>query len=887
MPSRSRWWRGHVSASAMGGSSKKVTVGYWYLVGYHAGLGVGPIDAFLEFRAGNKTAWAGELTSSGTIHIEAENLWGGKKDQGGIVGDVDVMFGEADQQPNQYLIDTFGPQQPAWRGMATLVFKGGKYGAMNPYPQPASYKITKILKGWDTVCWYPDKAVIPGYSSQVTLYDDLAMAGDVLLGPQIGPDGYIEVGGFDPSDELVLRVVGDADSAWSRWPVNTENSGRAWTCGVTVTKDDGSMGFYLDDSSYSSAHYFPTAAEARAFAASQPDGVFTGSTYYRLHFNDWFVNLNRGVLHLKVSRRGSFMQTMNPAHILYYSRTQADMGRESQASINVASFTSAADWFYAQGFGLCTSYDSSAESVEEFEQRICRVAGCSLTRSLIDGRWHLDIANGEYVLSSLPTLTDDDILNFEEQPTLLDGAVNSVSIKYFDPARAEEITTSPAQAPAMISDFGTNHLTIDYLEIPSGELAARVAQRELLARITPLRGFSLTTTRRPHAWRPGTYVRLQAPKRGIADMVCILGEKSSGQLRSGAMTISLTQDVYGLPATSFVAVERGVDTLSPPPRAIVLQRAFEAPYTEIASSLSRADLAVLPPDVGYLMCVAVDPATSLDFTVMTDAGAGYVEAAIGDWCATAIVTEASSFVDTVFTLGDIVRAHEIEVGTPALWGSEIVRVDTFDPGTGAISVGRGCADTAPVKHAAGARIWFYASGAATDPTEYTDGETITVKLLTNTGTQQVSLVNAAAISATMDARAARPYLPGKLRINGDADPTALSGTIVVSGVHRDRLQQADQLIDHEMAGIGPEVGTTYTVRYFLNEVLVHTDSGLNTLSSSYAPSGGGLMRVEVESVRAGLNSYQMHVREFVIGLSLQAESGALITTEDNQPILMR
>ncbi|WP_419669917.1 hypothetical protein [Xylella fastidiosa] len=32
---------------------------------------------------------------------------------------------------------------------------------MNPYPQPASYKIRRILKGWDhDACWYPEKAAI-------------------------------------------------------------------------------------------------------------------------------------------------------------------------------------------------------------------------------------------------------------------------------------------------------------------------------------------------------------------------------------------------------------------------------------------------------------------------------------------------------------------------------------------------------------------------------------------------------------------------------------------------------------------------------------------------------------------------------------------------------
>lgn len=144
----------------MGGKSKSATVGYWYEVAFHSGLGIGPFDAYLELRGGDKTAWRGEATHSQTIYINAPNLWGGEKDQGGIVGSVDLMFGEATQQPNSRLAGIFGPQQPAWRGFATLAF-AGKYGAMNPYPQKASHKIRKIREGWDGECWYPGKAAIP------------------------------------------------------------------------------------------------------------------------------------------------------------------------------------------------------------------------------------------------------------------------------------------------------------------------------------------------------------------------------------------------------------------------------------------------------------------------------------------------------------------------------------------------------------------------------------------------------------------------------------------------------------------------------------------------------------------------------------------------------
>ena len=822
----------------MGGGSKKQTVGYWYKLLYHAGLSKGPIDAFLEFRGGDRTAWQGELTASGTITIDKPKLWGGTEEQGGIVSDVDVMFGEAAQAPNAYLLANLGDQVPAWRGLATLVFKGGKYGAMNPYPQKASYKIRKIKQGWDGDCWYPEKAQIPLAGIVEVIYPELAMDAYVLRGPPTVPGTYIEIGGMSPTDELVIEVITGTYTAWSRWIDDSFNGGRAWTSGITVTPADGSFDHYLDNpSTHPDTYYFPTAAEAHAFGLSQPPGVFTGSTYYRLHFYDWVVNDNRGGLSLRISRR-HVVGAMNPAHILYFARTNADMGREPTASINDASLTAAADTLYDEGFGICTTRDPTAESVEEFEQRISKLIDGAFSRDPITGQWHLDLARGDYVPDDLPILTDDDILEFKELPSTLDNAVNSVSVKYFDPEKKETITTPPVQARALIAQFGTIHQTIDYPEIPTADLAVRVALRELRATATPTRALELVCTRKPGAWRVNTYFRLQVPKRGIADMVCIVGEKQSGNLKSGAIRLKATQDIYSMPATAFVDIEPGIDTEPPQtPLAITAQAAFESPYTEVVTALPRAELAVLPADVGYLATVAADPARSTNYTVMVDAGAGYAQIATGDWAPTATVVEASGYDDLAFTLASGSRLDEVEIGSAALWGTEIVRVDTLDVVTGALTLGRGCADTVPVAHAAGERIWFYGGNEATDETEYTDGETIAVKLLTNTSSQQLAAV-AAAIPVTFDARIMRPYPPGKLRINGGSYPDYIEGAYSLSWAHRDRIAQADQLIDTEVASIGPETGTTGTLRlYGETDTLLRTETGLTGTSYPWSDEG--------------------------------------------------
>lgn len=871
------------------GKSKKTTVGYHYRVAIHSGLSAGDIDAYLATRGGNKTAWEGRITQSGTFRISAPNLWGGEKDQGGIDSDVDLMFGEPDQQVNPYLAAVFGPQQSAWRGVTTFVFKGGRYGAMNPYPQKLSHKIERILKGWDTECWYPEKARI-----LISGEDDPGVEfvhGEVVFAGSIGLAIHPKFEGI--AAELPANCT---IKAYEEFGVDAPRKVLIWVGDTVVWQTP-----WLGDATQQEALDAALVAAGREWMQGPITSVDVyerevafppGLTGAQLQF----IVLNNGPetiqsnLEIRIPGSDSRLWAMNPAHILYYSRTQLDMGREPEAALSDASFRAAADWYHGQGFGLCTTYDPSAESVDEFERRIERVSGCSLS-SHVDGLWYLDVANGEYQLDDLPILTDDDILEFQDQPTLQDSAANSVSVKYFDPVRKEAIVTPPVQAPALIEEFGTNHLVLEYLEIPSAKLSLRVAQRELMARITPMRAAPLKTTRKPYAWRRGTYFRLQSPKRRIADMVCILGEKSSGQLRSGAMSITATQDVYSLPSTTFVEVEEGVDTR--PPRVavpITVQRAFEAPYTEVVTQLPRAELEALPDDVGFLMAVAADPAVSRDFSLYVDDGTGFEETGDGDWSATALVNEAADFERKEFTLSGGRRLIEVLPGMPALWGTEIVRVDEINVITGEVTFGRACGDTVPVKHTAGERVWFYGVDAAMDLTEYAEGESLDVKLLTNTASAQVNIDSAITLHVDIVGRVSRPYPPAQFRVNGLVDPTPSFGTVTVEGVHRDRLLQADQLVDTEMAGIGPEAGTTYTVRYFLNGVLSHTDEGLVAPASSYTPTGDGLLRVEMESVRDGLTSLQRHVREFAYtvteGNPLQLQDGTPLQTQGGETIFL-
>ncbi|WP_275629799.1 phage tail protein [Pseudomonas sp. 273] len=861
----------------MGSSSKKQTIGYWFEMLYHFGWSQGPIDAFLEFRAGDRAAWKGELTGSGRISVNAPNLFGGEKAEGGLVGDFDVMMGEADQQPNDYLAGQLGPEQPAYRGKATGVWRGGRYGAMNPYPKPASFKLRRVLKGWDDdEPWYPERAEIVLMSSSFS-YDqdgwrykvtppgdshDYSAAdfddSDWLIGP--GGFGSTSIGGLNVGTYVPSGVTGRG--IWIRRSF-------LMTAGQDVEfdifHDDGAtlwwngelMPLTATDDYYHSVLTIPggKVLDQNVVALRVLDAVPTGSP----------VNIFAG---LTMRQAGSSLIAMNPAHILYDSLTSREMQGEPVGLINDASFRAAADRFYAEGFGLCTSYEGGDEDIEAFQQRICDVVGACLSQSLIDGQYYLDVIRGDYDVESLPVVAEDDVLEFNRVPSTITELVNQIVVEWFNPETKESRTTAPLQsAGAIKAAGGVRGEKRSYPEIPVESLALRAGARDLQAASTPTDKLQLTINRRAGPFRPGQAYRLQMPSEGISDMVCVVSDYDGGTLPDSRVRINAVQDVFGMPATVYVKPEGG-NGQAPDvtPVASPHQRLIEAPYVELVAAMSSADLAALAEDAGLLLALATRPTAGNNYHLYAGGdGEELADAGLGDWCPSAVIAEAADYLDTAFTLAAATDLGRVEVGSWALWGDEIVRVDAIDPVVATLTLGRGCADTLPAKHLANSRIYFCGDWGSTDGREYVEGETVSAKLLTRTSSAEQDLASATAITVEMAQRQYRPYPPARVRINGEAYPDAAYGDIVLQWVWRDRLMQADKLFDAEDDSIGPEPGTTLSAYFYLNDILVHTDTGVTASPLTYTPTGEGLLRIELETVRGGLASLQRFVHELQHG----------------------
>lgn len=752
---RSAWWPGHARRMLVG-SRKKQTTGFQYLFGIHMGLCRGAIDELIEIRVGDKTAWTGSVTSSQTIQINAPDLFGGDKGEGGIRGSLDVMMGEPTQPINPRLAAMVNGLVSAARGVTSL-FYDGLVTSNNPYPKRWSMRVRRATKGWDGDAWYPEKAVI--------------------------------------------------------------------------------------------------------------------------------------------SLAGGAVRAMNPAHILYACLTDRNWGRGlDRGRIDDAAFRRAADTLWSEGFGLCLRWTRQT-SVSEFMQSIMEYIGAAQYPDRRTGLITLRLVRGGYDAATLPLFTPDTgLLSIEDDDvSSADNVVNQVIVKWRDPRDNEVRQVRDNNLGSIQATGRVSTSTLELLGLPTSSLALRVARRELDAAAGGLKRLKIRLDRRGRRIDPAGVFRIQDLRRGIQDMVLRAVDIQRGPIDAGIITVSSLQDVFSLPSTSYVQEQPG--TWTPPNRtpAPSPNRALkEATYRDLASLLDAPNLALLDPAAGYLTCSAQRPGgLAVNYVLATRVGTGaFGEVATGDWCPTAVLATALDRTGTAVALTAGIDLDGVAVGSWALVDDEIVRVAAIDPQTQTAVFARGCIDTVPSLHAAGARVWFAEDYAAADLTEYAVGQTVQAKVLTRTSGGQLAEALAPTDSLAMNRRQIRPYPPGRLRVNGDAYPAEAwgsGGVLTASWAHRDRLLQADQLIDSEQISIGPEPGTTYTARWYVNDVLVRTQAAIVGTSDTFIPaagSGGKTVRVEVEAVRDGYRSWQAATHAFVYIARLLTESSDRLLTEGGDLIIL-
>lgn len=567
-------------------------------------------------------------------------------------------------------------------------------------------------------------------------------------------------------------------------------------------------------------------------------------------------------------------EDMNPAHIIYELLTLPEFSVfASPSDINIPSFMAAADTLHAEGLGLSFFWEDERPT-EEFIGYVLEHIDGSLYPDPITGKLTLALARDNYVYSTLPILDASNIVRVDRFSQPLPGELTSeVQVKYQDQATGAAASVTVQDLAIMDMQGGASVPVVrDFQGIGNAALASKIALRELRTLATPLARAEITCNRTAWNLSVGSVFRLQWPPLGIVDMAMRVVEIDYGTLTSGKMVVSAVQDVFRA-ASAVIGTPPVTGWASPisPPAPCPVRLAMEAPYWVVAREVAGDQDSILngiDPLSGLLLAGGSRPSgDAYSFAVFSRVGtAPYTEKATGAFMPVATLVGAVGRTETSFSISGAV---DIDLVAPDTWAhidGELVKI--ISASSSSITVRRGVLDTVPAPHPAGVAIHFADDYKGLDETEWSVGQVVNAKLLTRTGLGTLLEAAAPVDSVTMAQRFARPYPPGNVRINTVSYPASVTGDLTITWAHRSRVLQTAYLVEQSEGDIGPEPGTTYTIRIYNAQTggsLIRTYSGVAGASQTYteaqaATDNGGTkpanIRIEIESVRAGLTSWQ-------------------------------
>lgn len=509
------------------------------------------------------------------------------------------------------------------------------------------------------------------------------------------------------------------------------------------------------------------------------------------------------------------IEHMNPAHIIYQVLTNDDWGLGYPRSmLDDVSFRAAADTLYNEAFGLSTVMGAQT-TAKRFIQEVLDHINGALGVNYKTGEFVLRLMRDDYDRDALIVLNESNVISVNSFSRKAWGeTVNELTVSYTDAVDGQVKSITQQDLANIQSQGAVVTESIERLGLPTAALAARVCTRELRVLAAPLATVELTVGRVAFDLGVGDCFKLAWDDFGIDSLLFRVVSVGKGSLTSGAMTISAVEDVFGMPAASYSGAQvQGWVQPSGKAREIVSYDVFEAPYLMIAPHLSQEEWGSLGAQVGFPAAVALRPSTNaIGYRIAADIEeeGEYKETWTSGFCPLALTTEDIGRMDTVipFTGMGLFGAE----GKLALLGAEWIQVLSVDMEEKVCTAKRAVADSIPLEHASGAKIWVVgADGAAIVRREWYAGEAPYVKLQAFTGQDFYPRDEILATQVELKGRANLPYPPADLTVAGAYYPDVVSGGFNVAWANRDRVGQADALVGFLDGNIAPPEGSQVTV----------------------------------------------------------------------------
>ena len=724
-----------MSGGAKGG--KEITVGYWYRLGVQMALCHAGVDSITQMAFGEKTAWVGKVTENSDVIIDKKELFGGEKREGGVGGRVGVCFGRLDQEVDRYIKSKRGDTS-AQRGIFSLVFGDSSsldrsnLGAIN-------FRMSTISPSVESNHNLQPAGILTEVDADMTRSQCETYISNFYDFP---------VNQYDDNGQV--DALGELENLYGSWrAVAFVYAYRYFVLGQLPNKKGvGGRG------SYSVGEFFNHIQRENVHGSSK-DGSqpfywaamnpYFKKAWFRVQsiFNGWTINGGKCWYEEKAGIKGSDHTTdsneklevwdMNPAHIIYNVLTNTEWGMGySAADIDDDSFKKAADALYDEKFGLSIAWRRE-EVIEEFINIILKTVDAYLRINVLTGKFELILIRADENIDNLPILDEDHIINLEKYDRAAWGNTPNELILTYRDRNEESVTVTVQNLAAIDIQSGVISTTAEYVAIHEPELAARVAQRDLLMATTPLAKVTMTVTRIAFLLQVGDRFMFRWANLGITSIVMRVTSINKGLYEDGEITIEAVEDIFAMPTTTYVR-SQGV-AWSPPVQKsdpVRFARVWETPYIDVLRTVGEDNVETAQyANYTYARLLAEPTNTSTDvFDLYSKTGRAVfkeVNSAVSYAKTATLALPVSQDDGTIFVDGfDQLKDVDVENGYLVV-GDEIMIILGFESGRAAINVSRGGFDTVPANHQIGTKVWYTGYTTALDPTKRVLGETVDFK----------------------------------------------------------------------------------------------------------------------------------------------------------------
>lgn len=532
---------------------------------------------------------------------------------------------------------------------------------------------------------------------------------------------------------------------------------------------------------------------------------------------------------------------LNAAHILRDVLISPSSGGSGVLTEIGDSFATAAATFYAEGMGLSFHHRNPSDR-DSFRRLVEEHAGCVTYFDAATGKWEIKLIRPDYDVETLFTFDGDTIVEWldYERPQQFE-VPNHITLIYTRRDNGEKASMSMTNVAAVQVTGRVIPEKVELVGITCPALAAKVLQRELLARSQTIAKGGIRVAYCPTDINLGSAIIVNEPRLGIENMVVRVTEIEETDGKDNSIIIRFAEDVFqydlqtgGSIVAEDVPTTGTQNTQAQPSTTIFLE---EVAYYDQILIRGQSDIdasLVTDPDLGnwQMSGDAYDARHSSAIIVRNDA---YVWTQVAQtnlmpvWQILSTLSRAAD--STQFAAQVNGREAELRAGQIIQIGTERMRLDSITinagNGTAIFTVGRGVLDTVPAEHATGSAVMAWYESVGSDLVDYTSAESVTLRILPRAVGNTLNINDTSNQTVTMDSRAIRPYPVGKLQVESSYAPAdELTGTVTVSWAHRNRLTQNSlAILDHTDATITPESGISLD----LVRRLINVSSGVETI----------------------------------------------------------